>query len=127
MHLSIFLSQVIGCYLVIMSLAVLIHQVRFKKIVQEFIANAPLVAFTGALNLIFGLLILVPHNLWIARWPVVVTLIGWIFIIRAILQLFFPDAFSRLTKTLMEKKGLLFVYWIVLLVGIYLLWAGFTH
>lgn len=127
MHLSIFLSQIIGCYLVITSLAILIHQVRFKKIVHECLTNAPFIALSGALCLIFGLLIIVPHNFWIARWPVVVTIIGWVFIARAILQLFFPGIYIKLTKATMEKKGFLLIYWVVFLIGAYLLWAGFTH
>lgn len=127
MCLSIFLAQVLGCYLVLISLSMLIHQVMFKKMIQDFLMNPALIVLSGSLTLMSGLLILVPHNLWIAQWPVVVTLIGWFFFLKGIMRLFFPQNYIKLVKYLLERKGFLLVSWIWFLIGLYLLWAGFTQ
>lgn len=127
MCLSIFFAQLIGLYLVIVNLASLIHQERFKKIVYDFLATPALVAISGCFSLILGLVILVPHNLWVAKWPVIITIVGWIVLLQGIMRLFFPEIFIRFSKDLMEKKGFLLLSWVWFLVGIYLIWAGFTH
>lgn len=127
MSLSLFFAQLIGCYLVLLSLAMLIHHVMFKKIIQDFLMSPTLIVLTGSLTLISGLVILIPHNLWIAEWPVVVTIIGWIFLVKGAMRLFFPYSYVKFAKYLLDKKGFLLVSWIWFLIGIYLIWAGFTH
>lgn len=39
--------------------------------------SAHLVYLNGALLFVAGLAIVRTHNLWIARWPVLITLMGW--------------------------------------------------
>lgn len=39
--------------------------------------SAHLVYLNGALLFVAGLAIVHTHNLWIARWPVLITLMGW--------------------------------------------------
>ena len=113
--------------MVITSLATLIHQHRFKKIMYDFLANPVLVSASGCFNLIVGLIILVPHHLWVAQWPVIVTLIGWIAVLMGLMRLFFPETFIKYSKDLLEKTGFLLLAWIWFLIGLYLVWAGFTQ
>ena len=127
MCLSVFLAQVIGIYLAITSLSILIQQNRFKKIVHDLLINPPLIALSGSLCLLFGILIIVPHNLWVAKWPVIITLIGWLSLFRGIFRLFFPEKFVNLSKKLMETKGSILISWVMFLISIYLIWAGFTQ
>ena len=126
MCLSLFLAQVIGCYLFLVSLAMLVHQQRCKKTMHEFLGNHALVCLTGMINLVIGLLIVVSHNIWVAEWPVVVTIVGWVVLLQALMRIFFPDAFVKMMKDLMAKTGFLLMSWVMLIVGIYLIWAGFS-
>ncbi len=123
---SVFFAQIIGCYLVILSLAMLIHYDRFKKIVTECLESPSMIFSAGSLSLIFGLFILVPHNVWVLQWPLIITLIGWFCIIQAILRLFFPQHIIKLAKKLLAKKGFIFLSWIWLLIGLYLTAMGFS-
>ncbi|MBI5272610.1 MAG: hypothetical protein HY861_01335 [Chlamydiia bacterium] len=127
MCLSIFLAQVIGCYLFLLSLAMLIHQQRFKKTMSDFLGNATLITMSGTASLIVGLLIVVDHNIWVPDFPVVITLIGWILLLQGLMRLFVPDAFIRMSKDLMSKLVYTLLCWVRLFVGIYLIWAGFSQ
>lgn len=127
MCLSIFLAQVIGCYLFLVSLAMLIQQHRFKKTMTEFLGSAPLLTFSGFISLVIGLLIVIRHNIWVSEWPVLITLVGWITLLQGLMRIFFPDAFVKMMKDLMAKTGYTLMCWIWLLVGVYLIWAGFTQ
>lgn len=126
MCLSIFLAQVIGCYLFITSLAMLSQQQRFKKVALEFLGNHALVAISGWMSLIFGLLIVVSHNVWVGEWPVVITIVGWFILLQGLMRIFFPDNFVRMMKDMLAKTGYLLMSWVWLLVGVYLIWAGFS-
>ena len=127
MCLSVFFAQLVGIYLVIVSLATLIRHRQFKKIVHEFIAIPPLVALSGSLSLLLGLLILVPHHVWVLEWPVIITIVGWITLLQGGVRLFFPKNFVHFTKRLVDSNGFLLCSWISLLIGLYLVWMGFTR
>ena len=126
MCISIFYAQVMGLWLFLIGLAMIVHQDRFKKTVTDTLNNAALMTFTGLIALALGLLIVISHNIWVSAWPVVVTLVGWILIFQGVMRIFWPDAFSRMMKDMMAKSGFTVMIWIWLIVGIYLLWAGFA-
>lgn len=127
MCLSIFFAQLIGLYLVIVSLGVLIHHHRYRRVTHEFLTNHALVAISGNLGLLMGLVILVMHHVWVANWPVVITIIGWFLVLRGILAIFLPAVFVKYSKELIERRGFYLCSWVCFLVGVYLLWLGFTR
>ena len=66
------------------------------------VLEAPWQAIPLALILlVVGLLIVIYHNLWLANWVIMITLIGWLFIIKALVLLLFPGTtalFNRLSE-----------------------------
>lgn len=127
MCLSIFLAQLIGCFAFLSSLAMLVHQARFKKQITDFLGSQSMIALSGNLSLLLGLLIVISHNIWISEWPVLITIIGWIVLLQGLMRIYFPDAFVKMVKDLMAKSGFTLWCWVWLLVGIYLIWAGFSQ
>lgn len=53
---------------------------------------APVVYLNGAILFVAGLAIIRAHNLWAWRWPVIMTLIGWIALIAGLWRMALPDA-----------------------------------
>jgi hypothetical protein len=127
MSLSIFLAQVIGLYLFLVSLAMLVHHQRFKKTAMDLTGIPLMITLTGICMLLLGLLIVVDHNIWVPDWPVVVTIIGWILLLQGLMRLFVPDAFIRMSKDMQGKMVYTLGCWVRLFVGIYLIWAGFSQ
>ena len=82
--------------------------------------------FSGLVALALGLLIVISHNIWVPAWPVVVTLFGWILIFQGVMRVFWPEAFAKMMRDLLAKSGFTVMSWIWLVVGIYLIWAGFA-
>lgn len=126
MCLSIFLAKLVGLYLLLVSLSLLVYQQKFKKIITEFAGDQPLISITGALGVIFGLLIVLTHNLWVMSWPVVITLFGWVTLIHGVGRLFFPDHCVKIAKAFASKKGFLIWSWFWFLAGLYLVRVGFS-
>ncbi|HSX37504.1 MAG TPA: hypothetical protein VLE95_01600 [Chlamydiales bacterium] len=127
MCLSIFLAQVVGLYLFLISLAMLVHQARFKKTMSDLLGNMMLISLTGVAMLIVGLLIVVDHNIWVADWPVIITIIGWILLLQGLMRLFVPDAFVKMSKDMQGKIVYTLGCWVRLFIGVYLIWAGFSQ
>ncbi len=123
--ISVFLAQLIGIYLFIVSLAMLVHQQRYKKVMTDFLANPALISLSGGLGVIIGLLIVLCHNIWISDWPVLVTLIGWFILLQGIARIFFTGRFIKAMKDIMTKSCYLIWCWVWLLLGLYLIWVGF--
>lgn len=126
MCISMFYAQVIGIWLFVLGLAMIVHQQRFKKIMAETLDNPSLMTFSGMCSLGIGLLVVISHNIWVTAWPVVVTLFGWVMIVVGVMRIFWPEKFADFVRDLMDKNGYTVASWIWLLVGVYLIWAGFA-
>ena len=51
---------------------------------------APHVYLDGTLLLVAGLAIVRAHNYWIRGWPVLITLVGWLFLLSGLLRMAAP-------------------------------------
>lgn len=127
MCISLFYAQVIGLWLFLLALAMIVHQPRFKKTVLDTLGNSMFITFSGLIALGIGLVIVVSHNIWVASWPVVVTLYGWFLIFQGVMRIFWPEALIRMMKDLLAKSGFTIMSWVWLVVGAYLIWAGFAN
>ena len=119
MELSFFLAKVMGLYLVLVVLAVAMNRKEYLKMLPRFIKNRSMSMFAGVFTLILGLLVVVSHNTWNSDWTVLVTLTGWLTLIKGVMYLFFPDAIARLGKKFNNKTA--YAIW----TPIGLLWGGF--
>ncbi len=124
---TIFLSRLLGLWVLIVALAVILHKTAMVAIAADF-GNAPgLLLISGVFTVLAGLAMVLGHNVWTGgAAPVVVTLVGWAMLIKGIGLVFISPG---------EAAGLLaasgfaeyaYVYGGVLLVlGLYLTYAGF--
>lgn len=123
---SSFFAQLIGIYLVLICLSMLIQPERFKKIMNIVLGHPASLFICSATNILFALVILIPHNIWVASWPLLITIIGWLTLLKGILGLFFPEKYVKLSLKLMEKSGYQIWTWIWLLISLYLVWMGIS-
>lgn len=124
---SIFFAKLLGIYFVFASIGALIHGQQFKHIIHEILTSPLYIRLSGSLNLFLGLCIILPHPIWIAGWPVVITILGYLLFLRGAVRLLAPQLFIRLMKLFLIRKGILFASWVEFILGCYLVWAGFTQ
>ena len=53
----------------------------------------------GLFNLPIGLVVVIGHNVWVWGIPVVVTLAGWVMVLKSVVYLLFPGTLSRVMPT----------------------------
>jgi len=75
-----------------------------------------------------GLAIVLAHNIWSGgALPILVTLIGWVMVIRGVLFLFLPPEATLQILATMQFGRLFYVYLgIPFVLGIYLTYLAFT-
>ena len=95
---SVLLAQIFGPFFAILGLALLINKKMFLKMVKEMKNHYPVLIFGGAFNLFLGLLIVAGHNTWVKDWPVLITIIGWVMILKGVCLLLFPDSTHKMAS-----------------------------
>jgi len=90
---TVFLARLLGLYCIIMAVAMVLQPNAFATIVHSFVDDAPLVLISGVFTLFAGLAIVLLHNDWSGgALPVIITLLGWLTLIKAVVLLVLPPA-----------------------------------
>lgn len=126
MDVSIFLAKTLGLYLAIVSIAMLFNASRFATILNDVIDNPTLLLFSGILALIFGILLVVSHNIWQADWKVIITIIGWLALFKGIIRIGLPQLSFGMMRYFTQNKTAYYLTGVItLLLGIFLCYFGF--
>jgi hypothetical protein len=126
MALSIFLAKILGVYLIIMFLLFATRKEEVTQAIKAFLADHGLILISGDISLIAGLAILIGHPIWVWEWPLVITLLGLLMVIRGILRIGYPACTIRWGNSLLRSRQAWSWTMIVsLIIGIFLLAHGF--
>jgi len=126
METSVFIARIAGlCYL-IMGAGFLFNRKAFQQVMEDFCKNAAVVFYGGLLALVIGIVIILTHNVWVANWTVMITIIGWLALIKGIWIIVFPGTISKFMQAYQKNESLLLVQSIgALILGAVLTFFGF--
>ncbi len=125
METSLFLAKLLGPFFVIVGIGLLINPDRYRIAAAEVVDSRALLYGFGALALGGGLAIVLTHNVWVWDWPVIITVIGWLMIVRGTSRILFPQQVGDLAARMLGSRVLLVSGAIVLVLGAILCWRGF--
>lgn len=125
METSIFLAKVIGLFGAISTLAILARYKTHLEMEEDAAKNSVITYLSGFFILVIGILLTVSHQVWTRDWRVVITIIGWLILIKGILRIFFPKTVKKLIEKKRDDRRFLLAEAVVLLVGLYLMYQGF--
>jgi hypothetical protein len=124
-----FLAQLIGLLLLSVGASMLLRKTLFLKALNDITGNSTSLFMAGIVLLVLGLSLVLTHNIWHAGFlPLVITLIGWILILRGIVSMFVPgDGIARMIRWFRVEEFSWLYAMLVLAIGAYLTWAGFMR
>lgn len=125
MDSSLFLGKILGLYLVIVGLAYILNRNFFQEMIRDFDKNTAVYLLGSIIALLFGLFIVVSHNVWEWSWRVVITVIGYLGLIKGVLLLNFPNGWKKVSKLFVHKEMNLYFGGISIVLGIFLLYHSF--
>jgi hypothetical protein len=125
---TLFLSKLIGLYCILVALSMITRRQATLESVTALLHDPSMVFVLGAITLIAGLAMVLVHNIWSGgALVVIVTIVGWITLLKSLLLLFLPPEMeSVLFLGQLHYQKLFYVFGAVSLVlGVYLTYGGF--
>lgn len=128
MDLSIFLAKAIGLYYVFVSIAFLIQKTRLRGLIIDTLNSPAYLLLSGFIALIIGILLVVSHNLWVEDWRVIITIIGWLALLKGMTIILFPQFLVNMSiKWMQNDMAYTLTFLFVLFMGALLLYFGNAH
>jgi hypothetical protein len=126
--LTLFLGKLIGLFCVIFALAMLAHKESAIATLKSVLQSPPLLLIVEIIGLAAGLAMVLGHNVWSGgALPVVVTLLGWIMLVRGTALLALPsDAALKFFQAARYEQLFHLYMGGTLLLGLYLAYASFS-
>lgn len=125
MEIAGFLAQFWGWLLVILGIAFLVRRQALMDTLYRLVGETGSAMLTGYLALVLGLATVLLHNVWTVDWQGLVTVFGWISLVKGIARIGWPElprkTFTFLKDNTMLMQALLAVS---VLLGAYLIYQG---
>jgi hypothetical protein len=104
MQTSIFLARLLGPLLLLTGAGIVLNPKSFRTIAGEVVRSVTLVYLFGFMDLVAGLAIVLTHNVWVASWRVLITLIGWLLLIRGAVRIVAPEIVMGYAAKVIRNK-----------------------
>ncbi len=121
-----YLARLLGLFAIVVALAMITYKQQTVETITAMMSNPVAVYAVGLIAVATGLALVLAHNVWSGgALPVVVTLVGWLSLIKGLACLFLPQqALAGLFVG--QSYGQLFYVSpvISLLLGLYLVYAS---
>lgn len=126
MDLSLFFAQLFGLYFIVAGISIFAKQESVKKMVHGLAEHPYELYFAGFCVFLFGIILVLLHNVWDGTWHVIITVIAWLTLLKGAAYILLPQ--KTLSKWLMmwgNKAWFSTGALIALVVGLYLAYLGF--
>lgn len=121
MEITIFLAKFWGSlFMILGGLSVV---AKFLGKVIEYTEDRTITVSTGYITFLLGLATVVAHNVWVADWPVAITILGWVSLFKGIEKIGFPDRVNQKAQMFKSQSTLWGV--VIFLIGVFFFWIGF--
>jgi len=123
MQNAMWLASIFGPMMVILGLWMLLYADNLTKVWTAIKGSPAMFYLISIVNLLIGLTILSQYDMWSSDAYVLVTLLGWVQVIRGVMGLFVPQLLIKLTMSnagYMKGMGLIPLVW-----GLALCWLAF--
>ena len=126
MTLTLLLAKVIGIVLAVIGSAILVRRHYFLPIFAAYVEERLVRTTMSMIELLVGILLVVAHNVWSPLPAALITLLGWMAVLEALIYLFLPDRWvARFIATFNTSFFYVVGGLLAIVVGIYLTGFGF--
>ena len=105
MQTSIFLGEADRVDSVIAAAGALINRKSMGALAQDLRQPGAPVFCWVPIDFAGGLAIVLVHNVWVADWRVIITLLGWLLLVRGAVRILIPDQVKPFGKKLLNDAN----------------------
>jgi len=126
--LTVYLGRLLGLFTLITSFWLLTERQNTLSTIPALLGDRPAMVIFAIIALAGGLAIVLAHNIWSGGvLPILVTLIGWVMLIRGVLFLFLPLEATLRFLAAMQFERFFYIYLAIpFVLGLYLSYLAFT-
>lgn len=118
-------ARVLGPFFVVIATIVVLRAPDMATLLAQFTATEVWAWVTGAFILMGGIAIVAFHQYWRSPAAVIVSVLGWLLVVRGVVLLAFPAAFASLANRMIGAVVAWQAAYIVMaLIGLYLSYVG---
>lgn len=118
-------ARVIGPYLAVVAIVATARSSAMASMLAQFTSVPVLSWVVGAIVLACGTAIVAFHQYWRTPAAVIVSVVGWLLVVRGVFLMAFPTAFASLADRMMATAGSwTWLYVVMALMGLYLTYVG---
>jgi hypothetical protein len=109
MSTSRYIARLMGPLLLVLGLGMAFgiwaQPAAYLGMMKQFTATPSFIFVMGMLALVAGLAIVNAHNLWVPDWRVIITILGWLAVIRGVVSLLFPLRLHAVGQRIVESSS----------------------
>ena len=126
MEITFFLAQFLGWYFFIVGLIFLVRGKALTEWLPRLFEDKSFLLIGGLLTLIYGLVTVILHNVWVADSRVIITILGWLSLIGGALLIGFPERYSKFANVFINNPASIRIVMVItMLFGAGLIWMSY--
>jgi hypothetical protein len=126
-ELSILIARITSVIYLSAAAGAIIDRDQYRRVAEDVFKNAALTYWMGFTAAIVGSLIVNYHNIWVGNWTVLITILGWLALIKGVLIIAVPKRVERFSKMVFSGKMLQCFPYLAGLLGVLFGYLGFTY
>lgn len=125
MDTSVYLARLLGPVLAIIGVGIFINPNAYLAMAGNMMNDPALIYLATVLGLLGGVALVHAHNLWVADWRIIVTILGWLTLVESVVWLLFPTEMRRIWAPLLSEIPLFVSAAVVLVAAAILCFFGY--
>ena len=118
-------ARVIGPYFLVVPITAAVRAPQMQTLLSDFESSSVWAWFAGAITLLLGLVVVALHPYWTDPPAVIISVLGWLMVLRGVLLLAFPAALMSAANAVIGTGAMWRIAYLALAVlGLYLTVAG---
>jgi uncharacterized membrane protein len=101
---SVFLARLIGPVMLAVGIGVFVNGQVYRMLADEFLRSRALIYLSGLLTMSVGMALILTHNVWVANWPVLITVLGWLAAIGGAFRIVMPQGTEKVGRAMLNSK-----------------------
>ena len=105
MELSRFIAKLLAVVYCSVGLGIILNPDYYRRMFDEMIKQLSFIYLGGVMSLAIGFLIINSHNTWESNWTILITIFGWLALIKGVAILVTPEKFTEFSKNILQKEN----------------------
>lgn len=90
--MSVMFAKVFGLYFLAVAALALLRPYRMKNLYDRVSKDENFIFLGALIALLLGAFVISVHNLWVWKWPLLITIIGWWGLIKGYMLIIYPES-----------------------------------